>query len=406
VPSDIDAAVPLGCTVTLAQVLSRHGARDPTLGRTIAYAALVERIHSSATGFEGALAFIKDYRYTLGADHLTDFGRQEMVNSGVKYYTRYRQLASSVTPFIRSAGQDRVVESALNWTQGFHAARLRDKQAKPDTFPYEMVVIPEGSGINNTLSHNLCPAFESSDRGISAQRTFAAVFAPPITARLNKGLPGTNLSDADAISLMDLCPYETVADDKGTLSPFCGLFTEDEWHSYDYYQSLGKWYGFGDGHPLGPTQGVGFVNELVARLTQTPVEDRTTTNRTLDGSPATFPLDAQLYADFSHDNDMAGVFAALGLYEGTPPLSNTTKQDAAATGGYAAGWTVPFGARMYVEKLACDGNPKEAVRVLVNDRVIPLRRCGADSLGRCDLDRFVDSLAFARSGGHWDQCFV
>jgi len=405
VPSEIDAAVPPGCAITFAQVLSRHGARDPTLGKTIIYGALVERIRSSVTDFGADFAFLKDYRYALGADQLTAFGRQEMVNSGIKFYTRYRKLASTVTPFIRSAGQDRVVESALKWTQGFHAARLDDKRAVPDHFPYEMIIIPEGDGINNTLGHNLCPAFVASDKG-SAQRMFAAVFTPPITARLNKGLPGANLTNADTISFMDLCPYDTVADDKAKLSSFCRLFTEDEWHSYDYYQSLGKWYGSGNGNPLGSTQGVGFVNELVARLTKQPVEDHTATNRTLDSSPVTFPLDAELYADFSHDNDMAGIFAALGLYHATTPLSNTTKQDATATQGYSASWTVPFGARMYVEKMACSGSPGELVRVLVNDRVIPLRGCSADSLGRCELDKFVDSLGFARSGGHWDRCFV
>jgi hypothetical protein len=31
VPSEISADVPRGCSVTFAQVLSRHGARDPTV---------------------------------------------------------------------------------------------------------------------------------------------------------------------------------------------------------------------------------------------------------------------------------------------------------------------------------------------------------------------------------------
>ncbi len=39
---------------------------------------------------------------------------------------------------------------------------------------------------------------------------------------------------------MDLCPFDTIDDEDARLSPFCGLFTEDEWLAYDYYQSLGK----------------------------------------------------------------------------------------------------------------------------------------------------------------------
>jgi len=44
------------------------------------------------------------------------------------------------------------------------------------------------------------------------------------------------------------------------------------------------------------------------------------------------------------------------------------------------------------------------VRVIVNDRVVPLQRCGADKLGRCTVSAFVESLAFAQEGGDWDQC--
>lgn len=39
----------------------------------------------------------------------------------------------------------------------------------------------------------------------------------------------------------------------------------------------------------------GWVNELVARLTDAPVTDNTCTNRTLDASPKTFPLGKRLF---------------------------------------------------------------------------------------------------------------
>lgn len=45
------------------------------------------------------------------------------------------------------------------------------------------------------------------------------------------------------------------------------------------------------------------------------------------------------------------------------------------------------------------------VRVLVNERVQPLENCGGDALGRCTLSAFIESLGFAKAGGHWNQCF-
>lgn len=406
VPSEVSPVVPAGCSVNFVQVLSRHGARNPTLGKSVLYGALIARIHQSVKEYGEGFAFVKDYNYTLGADQLTALGQQEMVNSGIQFYTRYRDLARKITPFVRSSGQDRVVHSAQNWTDGFHQTRLADKQSSPDSFPYPMVIIPEAPGVNNTLSYGLCTAFKGSKSADAAQAKFLATFAGALADRLNRGLPGANLSLADTISIMDMCPYDTVDDISGKLSPFCSLFTEDEWKSYDYFQSLGKWYGYGDGNELGPTQGVGWVNELIARLTGSAVRDSTSTNATLDSSPSTFPLDAVLYADFSHDNDMAGVFAALGLYNATSPLSTSTRESTADTKGYSASWTVPFGARMYVEKMTCSGSKDELVRILVNGRVIPLQSCGADSSGRCALASFVDSLSFARGGGHWGRCFV
>ncbi|KAI3399659.1 hypothetical protein diail_6007 [Diaporthe ilicicola] len=410
VPSEIDSAVPEQCTTTFVQILSRHGARDPTASKTAVYNSTIQRIQSTVTSYGAGYEFIKDYVYTLGADQLTTFGQQELINSGTKFYERYGDLARVDSPFVRSSGQDRVVESAQNWTQGFHEARLADAEADgSDTFPYNIVTISEEDGMNNTLNHELCTAFEDgpdSEIKDNAKSIWMDVFTRNITARLNANLPGANLSAIDTISMMDLCPFNTVADVNGKLSAFCGLFTADEWKSYDYLQTLDKWYGYSNGNPLGPTQGVGFTNELIARLTGQPVVDSTATNRTLDGNPATFPLNRTLYADFSHDNDMTAIFSAMGLYNATAQLSNTTRQAAETDGGYSASWTVPFSARMYVEKMTCqDAGAEEMVRVLVNDRVTPLQSCGADELGRCTLGKFVDSLSFARGGGDWASCF-
>ncbi|KIW80418.1 hypothetical protein Z517_07033 [Fonsecaea pedrosoi CBS 271.37] len=410
VPSDISTDVPDSCNVTFVQILSRHGARDPTASKTKTYNNTIKQVHANVKTFTGAYEFLANYSYTLGADQLTTFGQEQMVNSGTKFYHRYRLLAMSLEPFIRSSSENRVVESALNWTQGFHVSKLADKSADVDSgYPYPMILQYEGDGFNNTLNHALCTEFENgtaSEIGNDAQEAWAKIFIPPIQARFNAGLPGANLSMDQTVDMMDLCPFNTVANDDGTISPFCALFTEAEWHSYGYYQTLGKYYGYSYGNPLGPTQGVGFVNELIARLTNTSVQDHTSTNHTLDDDPATFPLGRQLYADFSHDNDMTAIFSALGLYNNTLPLPNTTVVEASAAGGYSAAWTVPFAARAYIEKMQCQGHSGELIRVIVNDRVQPLSSCGGDALGRCSLSRFVSSLGFAKTGGQWEQCFV
>ena len=208
---------------------------------------------------------------------------------------------------------------------------------------------------------------------------------------------------------MDLCPFNTVASLTGALSPFCALFSQHEWRQYNHYQSLGKYYGYGAGNPFGPTLGAGYVNELVARLTSSPVNDHTSTNQTLDSQPDTFPVGPKypLFADFSHDNTMTSIYAALGLDSSFPPLSNTTLDGSQETDGYSAATFVPFGARMYVEKLQCQGANEEAVRIIVNGRVIPIEACKGhgNKEGQCPLSVFLKTVAWAKEGGRWADCF-
>jgi hypothetical protein len=401
VPSEIDVAAPHGCKVTFANVLSRHGGRDPTLGKSMAYALLIADIQNTSTAYPGEFEFLKNYKYTLGSDELTNAGRQEMVNSGANFFRRYHKLVKKHTPFVRAGGQHRVVESAQKWLLGIAQSAKQ--------LPEEIdVIIPEGPRWNNTLSHDNCPAFEGGpDHGLGdrAQHVWSAEFVPPIQERINSKL-GTNLSMTSIVYLMDMCPFDTLAHPAAKVSDFCHLFTEQEWHAYDYFQTLGKYYGYSVGNPLGPTQGVGYVNELLARLTGKPVDDHTNTNTTLNADPKSFPLGRKVYADFSHDNDISGVLAALGLYNGTKALSNTTIETTKDTHGYSAAWTVPFASRMYVEKLKCKNKKEEMVRVIVNDRVQPLEFCGGDKHGRCKLSEFVESQSFARQGGLWDRCYA
>ena len=150
-------------------------------------------------------------------------------------------------------------------------------------------------------------------------------------------------------------------------------------------------------------QGVGYVNELLARLTNLPVRDETQTNRTLDSSPETFPLNRTLYADFSHDNQIAAIYAALGLFRQPAPL-DPTHPDPRRT--WRASALVPFSGRMVVERLQCAGADK--VRILVQDQVQSLDFCGADANGVCELEKFVESQAYARNNGEGDfeKCFA
>ncbi len=61
----------------------------PRLRRQRSTTRLSTSRRANVKNFTGPYAFLADYEYNLGADQLTVFGQQEMIDSGVKYYNRY-----------------------------------------------------------------------------------------------------------------------------------------------------------------------------------------------------------------------------------------------------------------------------------------------------------------------------
>lgn len=214
-----------------------------------------------------------------------------------------------------------------------------------------------------------------------------------------------------------MCAFPTIILNGNGVSPFCALFEDDDWVGFEYSSDVDKYYDTGQadfhklihdserlfrfGQKLGPVQGVGWTNELIARLTNQPLKDSTQSNHSLP-----FPLNRTFYADFTHDTEMIAIFSAIGLFKQSDDLPETKMPSFKST--WEVSMMVPFAARMVVERLTCSGQSGQFVRFLVNDQVQSLGFCDdADSNGLCSLDNFVESQSFATSGGDgdWQKCF-
>ncbi|KAI0832856.1 phytase [Trametes gibbosa] len=396
-PAETYRQPPASCKITQVNIIQRHGARFPTSGASKRIKAALAKLQSAANFTDPLLSFVEDYTYSLGQDSLVALGATQSSEAGKEAFSRYSSLISGANiPFVRASGSDRVIATANNWTAGFALASAGRFK------PVLSVILSEAG--NDTLDDNMCPAAGDSDPQVNE---WLAQFAPPMTARLNAGAHGANLTDTDTYNLLTMCAFETVATEKR--SHFCDIYEElNAKDAFAYNADLDKFYGTGYGQPLGPVQGVGYINELIARLTTQPVLDHTQTNSTLDSSADTFPLNRTLYADFSHDNQMVAIFSAMGLFKQRAPL-NPTQPDAART--FRVQRIVPFSGRMVVERLECPRSGRTSsqyVRLLVNDAVQPLEFCGGDSNGLCKLDAFVASQAYARNDGEGDfeKCFA
>ena len=74
-------------------------------------------------------------------------------------------------------------------------------------------------------------------------KPFVDAAARPIAARLNSVAPGANLSPRNVYAIMNLCTFESVAKDR--LSPFCSMFSEEDFEIYEYAGDIQKFYNKG-----------------------------------------------------------------------------------------------------------------------------------------------------------------
>ncbi|KAH7104981.1 phosphoglycerate mutase-like protein [Auriculariales sp. MPI-PUGE-AT-0066] len=394
---DSSASAPEGCTVTALHFLHRHGARYPTNWASYGGPVkLASRLHKTADKWsgKGELTFLNDWKYRLGGEILSPLGRQQMFDLGISLRMKYGFLlenstAENALPVFRTESQHRMLHSALNFAAGFFGVDDQDK--------YLQSITIEWSGHNNTLAPYMnCPnakVADISDRAIAYVKQWNAIYLKDAVKRLQPQIPGFKLTTEDVYIMQQLCAYETV---NLGYSKFCELFTEEEWEGFEYALDLYFWYDSAYGYPLATPLGVGYVQELVARLTKTPIAvHNTSTNATLNDNPITFPLGNALYVDATHEVVVLHVITALNLttFAETGPLPAT---HIPKNRKFVASELAPFGTNMQFQVLSCAHKPEDQIRVIINDGVAPLhgiRGCPEDSkLGMCPLSSFVGGM--------------
>ncbi|KAG1893282.1 histidine phosphatase superfamily [Suillus fuscotomentosus] len=363
--------IPEGCGLNAVHLLMRHGARYPTSDGGIAHFAA--DIHAAAVkeGFNATadLKFLATWTYKLGAEILTPFGRESLFSNGVAFRYRYGQLLNGFTdlPVFRTTSEDRMVDSALNFAAGFFDVRTYETD-------YHQEIIIEENNFNNTLApYDVCPNENSVDIGYfggTQASKWANIYLEDAQTRLQPMLQGFNLTISRLVYMQQLCAYETVA---LGYSKFCDLFTEEEWEGFEYYNEF--WYSCGPGNPTSAAQGLGYVQELVSRLTHTPINVwNSSTNSTLDSSNITFPLNQPIYVDATHD----------------VVISNISHQS------YISSQIAPFASQLVAQVISCPASEEPThIRFLLNDGVVPLtgiHGCMEDSNGLCALPSFISGM--------------
>ncbi|KAI4186041.1 MAG: hypothetical protein L6R41_003742 [Letrouitia leprolyta] len=418
--------LPLGASIDQVHVLHRHGSRYPT---TDAHAvkfgkALASQIKAgTASNFSGALSFLNSWSYKLGyelgpvysrtmhygtmlsfsrAEILVPVGRQELFDSGVLHYYDYGHLYNTSTKIIaRTTTQDRMLKSAEYFMAGFFGLQWTNNVT--------LELIIEGDGFNNSLAgYDNC---NNSDLGVSkggdkASTAWQKVYLQNATERLQALSPNFKLNISDVYDMQTLCPYETVA---FGYSAFCNLFTYEEWLGFEYSIDLSFAGNDYFQSPTGRAVGIGYVQEILARLEHHVLTTTgTQANLTLDSNIRTFPLNQTLYFDFSHDTNIASILTAFGFkqFASVLPSSGPIPEDQQLIVSHLQ----PFAARVDIEIISAprpvsatrnasstdfydEGPATMYIHFIINQRTVPLGSsfpaCGDRSDGWCTLETFL-----------------
>ncbi|KAI9747290.1 MAG: hypothetical protein M1835_002153 [Candelina submexicana] len=392
--------LPAGANISQVHVLHRHGSRYPTSGSNVA--SFGGRIANATGKFNatGALSFLNSWSYQLGAEILVPVGRQELFDSGVLHYYNYGRLYNTSTKIIaRTTTQDRMLKSAEYFmaAQGFFGLEWTNNAT--------LEVIIEQSNFNISLAgYDNCNNSNSrvSAGGNNASLAWEAIYLANATRRFQSMITGYNWTLTDTYAAQTLCPYETVA---FGYSAFCNLFTYAEWQGFEYSIDLSFNGNNGFASPTGRAVGIGYQQEILARLQNRTINTPNTQNNiTLDNNTVTFPLNQSLYFDFSHDTNIMSILTAFGLTQFAQPLPATGPPPRQQL---IVSHMEPFGARLDIEIIKApqpvsgnrtgtgytSGPPTTYIHFILNQRTIPLGvsfpSCGNRADGWCELNTFI-----------------
>ncbi|CAD0018612.1 unnamed protein product [Aureobasidium pullulans] len=461
-----DVGLPAGCQVERAHTLQRHSQRFPTdyvddgaLAEAFADKLTEFKLNSSAT-FSGPLSFLNSYVYQMNESYLTGIGARTEFNLGVDFWNRYGRIVYNASPgqvgyeadysngtarpkpVLRTTSQSRIRESQINWALGFFGPTY-EKVPEPKLTDFtsgdlfDLVIIPEGGTENNTLaSYDSCfNDFISGIGDLGDQDVFVYIprYLQNATARLQQNVPsGFTLTNNDTYAMQLICAYE-----HGFIgmSDFCDFFTADEWAGFENTLDMAYYYDYAYGNPTGRAQGIGYVQELLARLTHQYITvSNSSVNSSITNNSADFPLDRPFYADFSHDDIIVSVLTAMSLdYFRDPP--SLTQFPPNPDRHFILSKMTPFGGHLTTEVIGCSGpNPaavsKERVqyypeqygynasnathkfvRMRLNNGILPLDTlrggaCKGRTDGMCALDKFVASQNASYALSNYDYaCF-
>ncbi|KAJ5092519.1 hypothetical protein NUU61_007389 [Penicillium alfredii] len=376
----LSLAPPEGYSIDQVHLMARHAERYPTKSAGNRHLKFLERVRDAGLSLNGSLAFLNNWTYFTD-NPARDFGQLTNTGpyagtlgaftTGVRFRTRYGQLIPpDSTTRLWASDSGRVIDTARYFASGlFGLDWERSKKA-------ELQIIPETAeqGADTLTPGDTCHKYledteHGHDYGVNMLARFQEAYIPAIAERLthqegNAGLG--RLTNLEVFSMQEMCGFETMV--RGS-SPWCDVFTEYDWHHFEYARDLIHYYRAGPGNPYAGAMGWLWLNATTALLRSGPKA-------------------GAFFLSFVHDGDIAPFLTALGLLS---DLDNHLPTTHVATDRvWRTSPVLPMGARVTLERLTCSTSGEVYLRVNINDRVMPLSNCQSGPGKSCPLGEFEE----------------
>ncbi|KAL4794351.1 histidine phosphatase superfamily [Aspergillus venezuelensis] len=383
---------PGGCGVDQVHMMARHGERYPTKSAGRRHLDLLHRIKESNIVLNGTLSFLNNWTYftdtpSTDFDQLTRTGPYSgtlgSFTTGARLLTRYqhllpKSLTNDKNGKLRFWASDcrRVVETARYFAFGllghdWESTGKAELQIIPETFERGADTLTPG----DTCLNYLQDLEEGHDKGLHKLAEYLSTYAPAIATRLlkqhgNEAL-GT-LSNAEIFSMQEMCGFETLV--RGS-SPWCGVFTREDWDDFEYARDLVHYYRAGPGNKYSGAMGWLWLNATEGLLREGPGV-------------------GEMFFSFVHDGDISPFLDALDIfknkkYDPELPITHRAKDRI-----WRTSTAMPMGGRIILERMTCQTSSNGAsrhgpfVRVNINDKIVPLQYCKSGPGSSCPLAEF------------------
>lgn len=379
-------ALPKDCSVDQVHMMSRHGERYPTRNAGNRHLDLLNRLKAPGVELRGSLDFLNDWTYFTSPtdpafENLTAegpfAGTKQAHDTGSKLRQRYGHLVpTEKTVRFWTCSSERDIETARFFANGFFGEEWEGRGKA------RLEIIPEEAdrGGNTLTPGDTCLKYvddlvEGHDKGYGKLEAWQKVFTRPIADRLTKSASAVKLSHLDIYSMMEMCGFELLA--RGS-SPWCEVFTHEEWREFEYARDLLHFYRAGPGNKFSRTLGWLYLNATADLLMDTEAQNT--------------------YFSFVHDGDIVPLLAALRILDEDGPQELPVIR-VVANRHWQTSDVVPMGGRILFERISCGNTnePEHFVRLSVNDGIVQLPGVTAatgrvqHSVSVDDFWRFVNS---------------